>query len=426
MSELEEKIQQLSEVGSHDSAGVFTLDPTQAREKLYRFQLPERAYVLNLFASFIAGGATRLTVYQDADDVKLTGDAVGVSRTALLNLFASPLAEAGSELDTVQLRELAIGVHGALSYEPRWIKVECCDGENAHRLYLSSDEHRLESLEATPQSFFRVHIKFPVTIMKALFTPQSEMVESHLMTERCSLAPVEEFLLNGRPGRYALTMGETLIYRIGTGPGAPRVGLVRAEAGIRDEVVSERSFVLSLGEESAGPNLTVLHHGVSFEQNVDFGWPLRGTVWAGDELQKDLSQAAIVRDGVWEELIKFLQGQALELAETLWGRVDELHSDQREKARPVLSRLLEHLRSQGRSDDVLALSGWLGESADMGASLENKWRQPACPVCGDESIEEGRLLAGGLPLEFELKDGSRQPVQSLGCGACSHIWLKLR
>ena len=54
MSELEEKLQQLTDEGQVESEGTFTLDPTQAREKMYRFQLEGRHYVLNLVASLIA------------------------------------------------------------------------------------------------------------------------------------------------------------------------------------------------------------------------------------------------------------------------------------------------------------------------------------------------------------------------------------
>lgn len=405
MSEVDRKIQELTSEGRHDSQGTFTLDSTRAREKLYHFQLPERAYVLNLVASAIAGGATRLKFYQDADDVKLASNATGLSRGALANLFASPLADAGSKFDTAQLRELAIGLHGALAYQPRWIKLECDDGGNAYRLTLGADgEQKLEPVESSGVSFFRIHIKYPVTIMKALFATQSEMLESRYVAERCSLAPVEEFLLNGRPCRYALTMENPLIYRVATGPDAPRVGLVRAENGLRDKVVSERSFVLSLGDETDGPNLTVIHHGIAFEQTVDFEWPLRATVWCGDEFRKDLSQTAVVRGETWDALIKFLDEQAHELLEILWERADDLSEDERQRAQPLWARLAAQSPSLGPIPGMQTF---------------------CCPVCGcEEPAEEGRLLAQGAPLELESKDGTKTPVAVMGCSGCGHLWLK--
>ncbi|MCA9796148.1 MAG: hypothetical protein KC910_30280 [Candidatus Eremiobacteraeota bacterium] len=297
MSELDKELSERAG-GRPESSGEFTLDPAQARLKMARYQLESpHHFALSLVASVVAGGATRIEVAQDADDFELVANCQPLDRDALEQLFHSQ--------PNRQLHELAIATNGALALEPVGLTIE----SGGHRLR-ASEALRVE--ECPNQGPFRFHLKTTAPLLKKLYTPATELVASHLISERCGLAPVEELGVRGRLARLAVQLGPCRCY--GIVQGKFRIGLVNGSDGQRFQLEASQSHsaVLSYQESGQPPSLTVILDGVSFMASVDLGPKIRAIVWTTG-LTKDLSQANLVRDEHWEALLEWLQERAREL-----------------------------------------------------------------------------------------------------------------
>ncbi|MGE0489674.1 MAG: hypothetical protein AB7S38_10720 [Vulcanimicrobiota bacterium] len=301
MSELEKELAERG-AGERDSSGEFTLDPAKARLKLAKYQLETpHHFALNLVASAIAGGATSIDVRQDADDFELFSNCSPLEGEALRSLFSSQPSR--------QLHELAIAVNGALALDPLSLTVE----SHGHRLQ-AAESPRVES--CPDRGGFRFHLKTAAPMLKRLYTPASQLIESNLIAERCGLAPVQELTIHGRPARLAVQLGSCRGYAIV--PGRFRIGLVDCPEGRRYELPASElhSAVLSYEETGQRPPLTVILDGVSFASSEEVAPGIRTIVWTTG-LDKDLSQAGLVRDQAWDSLLEWLEARSQDLLDQL-------------------------------------------------------------------------------------------------------------
>lgn len=111
LSDLERFLDQ-QKTGTHDSEGVFTLDPSQAREKLRQFQLPVPEYSwLKIIQAAVAWKASRVTVRSSRTVIEFEllglGDLGDIRRW--VNIFADPLQQ-----NSPAERHLAVGCMAAL------------------------------------------------------------------------------------------------------------------------------------------------------------------------------------------------------------------------------------------------------------------------------------------------------------------------
>lgn len=102
--------------------GNFRLNWNKALDKVKRFQLTDpHRYVLELAQCAIAGGASGIEVYTDADDVIISYDAPVHSRQQLSHLFDFLFAQ---DRALTAPKQLALAVNSALALEPKFITVE--------------------------------------------------------------------------------------------------------------------------------------------------------------------------------------------------------------------------------------------------------------------------------------------------------------
>lgn len=177
--------------------GNFRLDWTRALDKVKRFQLTDpHRYVLELAQCAIAGGATKIEVRTDSDDVVVSYDAPIHERAHLQQLFDYLFSQ---DRKFAALKQLALAVNSALALEPRFITVDSADGESGHRLRLTShtdaaieplaDEHMLRGT--------RVHVRDRLTWKILVEFFRTRTAEGKHLAEGCALAPIP-VLLDGK------------------------------------------------------------------------------------------------------------------------------------------------------------------------------------------------------------------------------------
>src|SRR5262245_54125932 len=99
------------------SRGTVLVDPRAAVAKLRSYQLAEPVmYVLELVRAAVAGGATRIELYNDADDFMLTFDGDAPDADELARLLDFLLSDAEH-----RLRLVAIAVNTALGFSPSYV-----------------------------------------------------------------------------------------------------------------------------------------------------------------------------------------------------------------------------------------------------------------------------------------------------------------
>ena len=210
--------------------GNFRLDWTRALDKVKRFQLTDpHRYVLELAQCAIAGGATRIDVETDADDVIISYDAPIHSRQELGHLFDYLFAQ---DRSLTAAKQLALAINSALALEPGFIVIESGDGESGQRLRLTSHtDVALEAIEpgepAGVPKGTRVHVRDRMTWKILIEFFKSRTAEAKHLAEGCSLAPIPVYL-DGQDVVGEFQPDALMRYRFRTGKG---------DRAIRGEVV---------------------------------------------------------------------------------------------------------------------------------------------------------------------------------------------
>lgn len=333
MEDLGVILEELYSVGTVESSGEFTLNADVALEKMARFQLAEpHLYLLCLVASAVAGGAERFDLAVDADDVVARWDGGSFSRLELDSLFSNMLVR-GRDARQRSLSELALGVRGALGSQPRWVSVESWNGETGSRLVIRGEERSLESLVEHGPAFTRVHVKERLALGRLVKKWTSGLPEAHLVERRCTYA------------RMAVTVNGRLVSREPDLTGClQRRKLKHGVLGLG------RGGELGRAGESV---VTVVLDGVSFPRPLNLGTgEVRAFLWTG-ELHKDLSQAGLVEDQAYLELVAELSRTVEEMTLELARR------DRLDRSGPTRRRLAYHasriLCSTGRLREAHAL-----------------------------------------------------------------------
>lgn len=121
MSDLEAQLRGAGEVVAE---GTFKVDAQRALKKLREHRLADpHHWVLEVLRAAALSKAKRVSVRIDADDVELHFDGKPFPRALMLDLLAQALGSSDRPEDQ-RARLLSLGVAGALSLEPKWIRVE--------------------------------------------------------------------------------------------------------------------------------------------------------------------------------------------------------------------------------------------------------------------------------------------------------------
>lgn len=121
---IEDLIADLSDDGTIDSTGSFTLDPSKAEEKLKSFALADPSdYILKAIQFAVASSASkvRLHILPGKVEIAFEGDPVG--EVQLREMMAHLLAEK-RDLQNRRIRHLAAAMRGALGVSPRSVEFE--------------------------------------------------------------------------------------------------------------------------------------------------------------------------------------------------------------------------------------------------------------------------------------------------------------
>ena len=295
--------------GACDSEGVFTLDPSAAREKLARYQFANPyQYALLLISAAVLGGARSVEVTVDKVICSFTDDG-----------RALPLPELGARLRlehglpaSPRIRALALALVGAEALAPKTLLVE----SGGHRLVCEQDwkveeAERVDSTRVilardTPRRFFGLW--------------KSESPEIRILQSHCALAG-PKILVNGRSIQTKLQLGSPLATALVGFP--ERLPPVGAEPGIRFESSGDYSAFLGLYRRKKTLQLVV--DGVlvgGFE--IQLGtWGSRtgvGGVVACDGLTRDLSGLSVAENRDFQRLRECLVTDARWLACQLYSR----------------------------------------------------------------------------------------------------------
>ena len=201
--------------------GGFRLDRRRALEKMERFQLADPwAWVIELVAAAVAGGATAVTLESDADDLRVRWDGAMLTRAELDGLFDALFGTPRSPRERL-LQHLAVGVLGALGREPRHVHVlrgpHAEAGEPSLRMIVDDPAETRAEDHPHPGVGTEVWVRLAVgldvlgRVVTGLFT---ERPEARLVRRRAGWSPIP-VLVNGRavdppiPER-ALVAGEEL------------------------------------------------------------------------------------------------------------------------------------------------------------------------------------------------------------------------
>ena len=103
-------LSELRAEGLHDTSGRFTLDLTQARSKLGRFQLGGYHFLIPLVAAAVLSGAQELELRLAADSIEIEFDGQPLDLDTLRSLFSHLLSNQSHR----RLRELAVAINSAM------------------------------------------------------------------------------------------------------------------------------------------------------------------------------------------------------------------------------------------------------------------------------------------------------------------------
>jgi hypothetical protein len=299
--------------GVLDSRGAFTLDRQKAREKLRSYQLPDpHWFVLQLVSAAHAGGATRVAVTVDVDDVIVEFDGPPLSKEIMEDPF-SCLFISQERQSMERERDIAVGINSALSLFPRRITME----SGSSGLLITGSEEKPYTLEA-PVAGVRIHVRSrtsPHTVRRFIKGLFSSLPEAFLVSEKCRWSQIP-VTVNGKGVNTKPSFPDALTCLEWTSPEG-------GERGYRARGV----FAIPRAEES-GWALSIVKHGVHLAERTIPGRtpPLAGVVHA-DFLLRTASASDLVEDARYDRLLKIV-GEAADAAlSDLGGRVGTLSGD---------------------------------------------------------------------------------------------------
>lgn len=284
------------------SEGSFSLNAAKAAQKLQRYQLSTpQNFVVHLIGGAIAGGATRVEVYVDSDDIVVDFDGeplVERDVAGVLDSMFNPHAEP-------RLREFAVALNAAASMEPLALRLESWSGERGFWLNLVEDS-RVKPLERCPfedpsRPAHRISFRDKPNLRVArrfLNSLSRTHPEINLVEQRCRFAPVPVRVL-GQDCR-CFPLEETVAVLRWEHPDHWLGDLELSPfPGVVEESQCDFSVVLLVGPE---PALHVCVNGVIYDAAPGEEGPPVWCLVVHNGLQRDLSYSGINDDQEWAQV----------------------------------------------------------------------------------------------------------------------------
>ena len=340
MGTLDQLITELEQDGTIESEGAFTLDRDKAREKMRQFQLADPLrYVLELVQAAVLKGATKICFDIDADDMRMRFDGEPFTEADFDHVYGS-LLSGSDNVKTEARRELALGLNAAMALNPSFIRVESGHGEGGAYLEMRPErDDEYGPLEVAPGET-RIHVRQrfrPGLLVQFFKNIAGKLPEERLLKERCCFAPLEIDLEGTRLD------GEL---EISASPATVQVetkAIPRGVMGLFQPLRQGEGRASELPES----HVHILKNGVLITTHTSEDLlPGVIAIVEGRALRKDVSQADIVRDARFEELIDSLRERQLDLLARLRSAVeDEKHREWRDSFDPLMRWYLEEVPS---------------------------------------------------------------------------------
>ena len=271
-----------------DSEGVFTLNPTRAREMLEQFQLPEPAYnALHLTSFLIGAGANEVRVSLHKGGLEYVAKGAGLPEEAMASPFSALLK---SRVEPY-LSELALGLNAILGQK---VTVELSSaGRTAH---YHPDEIEMREGTTGPDLTLRVNV--------------GGERELQLIAEHFALSPIP-VLISGQAVASCDPWAKATLQISLENTSYPLCATPHSALTVRKSTSARFSALLRVGREARG--VRVLHLGRLYSAVLPWECGLRGwqveVLLNTDRLQKDLTQQSLRENETFRNIFATLQQQ---------------------------------------------------------------------------------------------------------------------
>ena len=314
--------------------GQFSLESSRARQKLADFQLTDpQSFVVHLVSGAIAGGADKVDVYVDSDDIIVEFGGQPLDRSALQQLFSNLLSGRSSP----QGRELAVALNAASSLEPKKLLVASWrDGQGLVLEIDESGEH-LREMETPPEGEgHRVHFRDRPSLKvlkRFLNSLRRDHPELDLVRKRCAKAPVPIFLEHEEDCRDFAALQSSLFHLHWRHSEHPLLSFELSAPCREEDSPLDASVLLSLGTEDG---MDLMIHGVRYEPPQEI--ELRGlhALVCDNKANRDLSFTGLVADERWALLKQHLEGGRDLLFREAVRHFESLDDEEKKRWVPVL------------------------------------------------------------------------------------------
>ncbi|MBW2293275.1 MAG: hypothetical protein JRG94_13335 [Deltaproteobacteria bacterium] len=285
MSKIQDIARLLHSEGRAEGREHFTIDRTQAREKMRQFQLADpHEYILKLVQAAVRNGATQIRFNIDSDDMWMHFDGAGFTLVDFENLYGSIFARSDDD-DTQALRYLALGLNAATALNPRHIDIASGDAKMRIRPGVDDDWRPADE----PISGTRIHLKErfrPGLVIQFVRNLTGNLTEAKILEVYCRFSPVD-INIGDRPisKGFQLDDSERQV-ELDIRGGRALMGLVQARKGSAAEFIVDGVLIASCALKLA-PGIRVLVR--------------------SDRVRTDLSAQKLVRNSDFHSLIRELE-----------------------------------------------------------------------------------------------------------------------
>lgn len=313
-------------------------------------------YVVSLVAAAVTGGAQYCKVTSDGSECNVEFDGQIFTDTDLESLFPSWFQEEGS----LRLRELAVGLFGALEIDPKGVTLESWGDNQGARIKLSKDGGpKIEKLSRAPWkdsgSITRIKIGGKGFFSKVFKKADSTNPEETVLTESCAHAPLR-LTVNDKVVSSPYDPGKCLQVTVLEGPNKVLAG--EGEAKLRETRPARTcGGLLALGEDSEeAPRFLLMVRGHAFATDIPCLQQagLQGLV-AADRLHLTNDQSAVARDEQFQALEAELCQHASGLLLGLIGQLDKINELERVLVEWNLKKLAKWMGDNGQVKEAETL-----------------------------------------------------------------------
>ncbi|MGE0488066.1 MAG: hypothetical protein AB7S38_02505 [Vulcanimicrobiota bacterium] len=339
-SGLDHLLRELTDAGTVDSGGVFTIDLTEALAKMRRYQLEGRnAYLQALVAAAVLGRASRFSLEQTGSSLVISFDGDTIPGSQLQTVFSYLLI---SE-PVSRMRELAVALNSLLGGEYERLLVQAWAGLEGAQLEVEGSEIRAHKLTACPwspeESINRITLVRRRTLggmLKPLAT------EREFLAGKCSLAPLE-LTTGGAPVPRAALFPNNCLALAGLVNRDFPLGLELPKVVARSAGPSPGDFTALIALTSKLTPQAQMHFvvsGVTFERVVGFDLPGVVAVIATDRLEKNFSQTDLVSGTEFHRMISQLGFEGIKLTAVLAQKFNQLSAAEQTPATKLILKAM--------------------------------------------------------------------------------------